>query len=132
MTVAFRVRRTNRSAGPGRRRRSDAGSATVELAASLPALLLLIFAGLTAVMAVRTQLQCVDAAREAVRAAARGEPGAPAGLRVAPAGAVVAVSTGADTVRSTVRVRVSPLGGRLPGFTVSASAVAALEPGVPG
>src|ERR1700730_9449154 len=43
--------------------RGDRGSATVELAASLPALMLLLFAGLTAISAVRTQLQCYDAAR---------------------------------------------------------------------
>jgi len=45
--------------------------------------MLLLFAGLTAVAAVSTQMQCVDAARAGAIAAARGEPGAPAAARVA-------------------------------------------------
>ena len=49
--------------------------------------MLLLFAGLTAVSAVTTKAQCVDAAREAALAAARGERGAAAGQRVAPPGA---------------------------------------------
>jgi Flp pilus assembly protein TadG len=111
-----------------RRPPRDQGSATVELAMSLPALVLLVFASLTAIMAVRTQLECLDAAREAARAAARGESGTAAGARVAPAGASVSVAeTGAD-VHAVVRVRLNPLGGRLPGFEISATAVAAMEP----
>jgi hypothetical protein len=109
--------------------RRDRGSATAELAVSLPALTVLILAGLTAVLAVRSQLECVDAAREAARAAARGESGPAAGSRVAPAGSSVSVTVDGDTARATVRVRVSPLGRHLPGFEVSASAVAAVEPG---
>ena len=97
---------------------------------SLPALMLMLFAALTAVGAVRTQLECVDAAREAARAAARGEPGVAAGQRVAPKGASVAVSADGGTVTAVVRVRVHPLGGHLPGFDVSAAAIAATEPGV--
>jgi hypothetical protein len=107
----------------------DRGSATAELAVSLPALMLMVFLALTAVAAVRTQLQCVDAAREAARAAARGEPGPAAGRRVAPPGAVVTVTVDGDIVRATVGTHVRPLGGRLPGFDVSATAVAAVEPG---
>jgi hypothetical protein len=104
------------------------GSATAELAASLPALVLLLFAALTAVLAVRVQLECVDAAREAARAAARGESGVAAGQRVAPAGASVSVAVDGDTVRATVRVQVHPLGGHMSGFELSATAVAAKEP----
>jgi len=115
---------------PGRVR--DEGSATAELAVSLPALVLMVFTALTAVTAVRTQLECVDAAREAARAAARGESGIPAGARVAPNGASVSVADSGDTVRATVRVRVHPLGGRLPGIDVNATAVAAVEPGIVG
>jgi Flp pilus assembly protein TadG len=131
-----RVRRANRPAVPRLavrppviRRQADAGSATVELAVSLPALVLMLFAALTAIMAVRTQLECVDAAREAARSAARGESGTAAGARVAPDGASVDVSVGSDTVRTTVSVRLNPLGGRLPGFDITATAVAAMEPG---
>jgi hypothetical protein len=130
------VRRANRPAVPRLavrppviRRPADAGSATVELAVSLPALVLMLFAALTAIMAVRTQLECVDAAREAARSAARGESGTAAGARVAPDGASVDVSVGSDTVRTTVSVRLNPLGGRLPGLDITATAVAAMEPG---
>jgi Flp pilus assembly pilin Flp len=100
----------------------------VELAASLPALMLLVFVALSMVAAVRTEVRCVDAAREAARVEARGGPGLAAGQRVAPTGAVVMVGADDGTVRSTVSVRFNPLGGRLPGFTITASAVAAMEP----
>lgn len=125
------VRGPDRSgrAASGRWGGRDEGSATVELAASLPALVLLLFAALAAVTAVRTQVQCVDAAREAARAAARGESGVAAGARVAPAGSSVEVSAGSDTVRATVSVWFSPLGGDLPGLGISATSVAAIEPG---
>ena len=49
----------------------DRGSFTAELAAGLPALLLLLLAGLTAVDAVTTKATCVDAAREIGRASCR-------------------------------------------------------------
>jgi hypothetical protein len=98
----------------------------------LPALILLTLVAVAAVSAVLTKLQCVDAAREAARTEARGEPGVPAGSRVAPSGAAVSVSVDGESARATVRVYVRPLGGRLPGFAVSASAVAAVEPGVGG
>jgi Tfp pilus assembly protein PilX len=108
--------------------RADRGSVTAELAVALPVLVLLLLAGLTSVNAVATQMRCVDAAREAARAQARGEPGVAAGERAAPTGATVAVSAVGDTVRATVVAVAHPLGGRLPGFTVRAEAVAAVEP----
>jgi len=110
-------------------RRRDAGSATAELAVGLPALVALLLAGLTAVSAVTTQLGCVSAARDAALAAARGEAGDEAGRRTAPAGATVSVTRDGDTVRASVRAPVRPLGGLLPRLSVSASAVAAVEPG---
>jgi hypothetical protein len=106
----------------------DRGSATAELAVGLPALVLLTIVAVTAVGAVLTQLRCVDAAREGARAQARGEPGIAAAERVAPPGATVSVELADGRVRATVRVTVHPLGGRLPGFEVSAVSVAALEP----
>ncbi|MDG4790482.1 TadE family type IV pilus minor pilin [Micromonospora sp. WMMD1102] len=109
----------------------DRGSFTAELAAGLPALLLLLLAGLTAVNAVTTKGQCVDAAREAAVAASRGAPGVPAGLRAAPPGATVSVSVRGEEVVATVRAPVRALGARLPRLTVSAVAVAAVEPGAP-
>ncbi len=111
-----------------RRPGHDRGSFTAELAAGLPALMLLLIAGLSAVVAVSTQLQCLDAAREAAIAAARGESGPAAGARVAPAASEVDVAVGADAVTATVRARVRVLGGHLPLITVRATAVAAREP----
>jgi hypothetical protein len=99
---------------------------------SLPALVLMMFVALNAVVAVRAQLECVDAAREAARAAARGAPGEAAGYRVAPRGAVVSVTIEGDTVRARVSARVRPLGGRVPGFDITANATALIEPGVAG
>ena len=110
-------------------RQRDRGSVTAELAVALPVLVLLLLAGLTAVNAVATKMRCVDAAREAARAEARGEPGTVAGTRAAPAGATVSVSSNGDTVQATVVAVAHPLGTLLPGFTIEASAVAALEPG---
>ncbi|GAB3964872.1 TadE family type IV pilus minor pilin [Plantactinospora veratri] len=109
----------------------DRGSFTAELAAGLPALVLLLLAGLTAVNAVTTKGQCVDAAREAALATSRGAPGIPAGARAAPAGATVSVSVTGDRVVATVRAPVRAFGARLPRLTVSAIAVAAVEPGAP-
>jgi Flp pilus assembly protein TadG len=114
------------------RARSERGSATAELAAGLPALLLLLLAGLTAVVAVTTQARCVDAAREAALAASRGGAGEQAGLRAAPPGAAVSVTVTADLATATVRAPVRVLGGRLPQLAVTATAVAAVEPGIAG
>jgi hypothetical protein len=108
---------------------ADRGSFTAELAAGLPALVLLLLAGLTAVTAVSAKLQCVDAAREAALAASRGQSGEVAGREVAPAGATVSVQAAGERVRATVTVAVRPLGVRLPALTVAATAVAAVEPG---
>ncbi|MET8833944.1 TadE family type IV pilus minor pilin [Micromonospora sp. NPDC004540] len=102
------------------------------MAAGLPALMLLLFAGLTAVDAVTTRAGCLDAAREAALAAARGEPGSAAGSRYAPAGADVSVTVAGDRVTVTVRAPVRSFGARLPRLAVSGTAVAAVEPGAPG
>ncbi|MER7330627.1 MULTISPECIES: TadE family type IV pilus minor pilin [unclassified Micromonospora] len=115
------------------RRRSagrDRGSFTAELAAGLPALLLLLLAGLTAVNAVGTRAGCLHAAREAALAASRGEDGVAAAGRAAPAGAEVTVTVDGQRVTATVRGPVRALGTRLPRITVTATAVAAVEPGV--
>jgi Flp pilus assembly protein TadG len=109
----------------------DRGSFTAELAAGLPALMLLLFVGLTAVSAVTTHAQCVDAAREAALAASRGEAGVAAGARSAPAGAAVSVTVEGGRVVATVRAPVRALGARLHRLTVTAKAVAAVEPGSP-
>ncbi|MFF3867394.1 TadE family type IV pilus minor pilin [Micromonospora sp. NPDC001898] len=115
-----------------RRTVRERGSFTAELAAGLPALLLLLLAGLTAVNAVATKAACLGAAREAALAASRGQPGGPAGVAVAPAGAEVSVVADGDRVTATVRAPVRALGARLPRITVTATVVAAVEPGAPG
>jgi Tfp pilus assembly protein PilX len=97
---------------PGR----DRGFFTAELAAGLPALMVLLILGLGAVSAVATKAQCQDTARDAALAVARGES--------APRGANVEV--GAETVTASVTASV-PL---LPKVTVRATATAAREPEV--
>lgn len=114
-------------AAPGRR---DRGSTTAELAAGLPAVAVLLLAGLTAVSAVTTRMECVDAAREVALAVARGEP-AETVVHGAPDNARVSVDIRGETVHATVRARVPLLGTRLPALTVAGAAVAALEPGSP-
>lgn len=96
----------------------------------MPAVVLLLLAALTAVSAVMTKLECVDAARQAARAAARGESGKAAGSAAAPRGADVSVTVDGDRVHATVRAPVHPLGDLLPGITVSGAAVGEAEPGV--
>ena len=115
---------------PGRRPAPgcDRGAFTAELAAGLPALMLLLLAGLTAVGAVTAQGRCVDAAREGALVAARGGPGLETAARIAPASARIDLATGEDTVTVTVRAPVPILGGHLPAITVHAEAVAAREP----
>jgi Flp pilus assembly protein TadG len=131
-----RVGRRRRFCWPARLQHSDRlrspdrGSFTAELAAGLPTLVILLLVGLTAVTAVTTKLQCVDAAREAALAAARGEPVEGAGQQVAPPGAEIAVTVAGGRATATVRAPVRTLGARLPLLTVTGSAVAAVEPGV--
>lgn len=111
--------------------RGDRGSVTAELAAALPALVLLLVVGLTAISAAGAKLRCVDAAREAALVAARGGDGVAASGHVGPAGAAVAIRTEGELIRAVVEAPVRPLGRHLPGFGVSATAVAATEPGPP-
>jgi Flp pilus assembly protein TadG len=109
---------------PGR----DRGAFTVEFAAGLPALIMLLLAGLTAVAAVTAKGECVDAAREGALAGARGEVASAAANRVAPPGAEVDVGVGSETVTVVVRAPVRLLGSHLPAITVQGRAVAAREP----
>jgi hypothetical protein len=114
-----------------RRPGGDRGSFTAELAAGLPALMLLLIAGLTAVSAVTTRIQCVDAAREGALAASRAsgdDAGVAAAARVAAPGSTITTAGDADTVTVTVTSPVRLLGSHLPAITVTAHAVAAREP----
>lgn len=111
--------------------RRDSGMATAELAVVLPTLVLVIAAALAMVSVVLAQVRCVDAAREAARAAARGEPAAvirTAAVRAAPPGASVDVGAAGEDVRVTVSAQAGRVGGLVPAFHVSASAVALREP----
>jgi hypothetical protein len=96
----------------------DGAYATAELAASLPAVVVLLLAGLTAVSAVSTQIRCVDAARDVALALSRGEPRPTDHL---PSGARIAVNSSGDRIAVTVT---APVLGSL---AVSGYAVAAIE-----
>jgi hypothetical protein len=100
---------------------SDRASATAELAVSLPAVVLLLLAGLTAVSAVSTQIRCADAARDVALALSRGEPRPTDRL---PAGGLIAVDSSADRVAVTVT---APVLSGWRSLTVSGHAVAAIE-----
>jgi len=112
-------------------RRRDGGVATAEFAVVLPALVLVVVAGMTAMSVLLTQLRCVDAARESARAAARGESDAvirSSATRSAPEGAGVRVFVAGTEVRVTVSAEAGAGGGLLPSFRVEATAVALREP----
>ncbi|UQU68769.1 hypothetical protein COUCH_37700 [Couchioplanes caeruleus] len=93
----------------------------------MPALMLLLLSGLTAVSALTTKGRCVDAAREGALVSARGGQGAQEASRIAP-GAHVELTGDTDTVTVTVRTPVAVLGAHLPAITVESSATAAREP----
>ncbi|XVV13060.1 TadE family type IV pilus minor pilin [Actinoplanes sp. CA-131856] len=112
----------DRSRASGR----DRGAFTAELAAGLPALMLLLAAGLTAVKAVTAQAQCVAVARDAALATARGEPRPDASD--GPPGAVVQIGGEGDVVTARVSVPIRLLGRGPTVITVEGSAVAAREP----
>ena len=100
---------------------------TAELAVALPALVLVLVAGLYGVALVTAQLRCVDAAAVAARLAARGEPAQlvqATALGAAPAAARLEVARSATVVTATVVVRVDApgLSRLLPGVTVTGHA----------
>jgi hypothetical protein len=105
--------------------------ATAEVAVALPALVVLVAAGMTAVSVLTAQLRCVDAAREAARAAARGEDAAivrSLAERSGPDGSDVQMTSGGQEVEVTVSAEADSVGGLLPAVRVQASAVALREP----
>ena len=115
------------------RRHDESGAATAELAMALP-VLVAVTVGLVWLLAVgEAQVRVVDAARETARAAARGDGAGEAvarGLQVAPEGSRVTVAVTGDRVRASAAGQVAGPGGLfdfLPGVTVHADAVAALE-----
>ncbi|WBB96553.1 TadE family type IV pilus minor pilin [Solwaraspora sp. WMMA2080] len=115
---------------PRRQAGGDRGSFTAELAAGLPALVLLLAVGLSAVSAVVTKSECLDMARSVALATARGDRDAAA--LAGPPGAEVSVVVDGDLVTVTVRAPLRALGARLGPASVTASVTAAVEPGVTG
>ncbi len=112
---------------------ADGGAVTAEIAAALPALVLVVIAAVWTLSLGLMQLRCADAAREAARAVARGDD--PVIVRqvaevVAPDGAVVEVTErdGLVVVEVAVTVRAPvPFADRLPAPTVSAESIAVEE-----
>ncbi|GAB2483917.1 TadE family type IV pilus minor pilin [Jatrophihabitans fulvus] len=107
--------------------------ATVELAACLPVLVVVLGAALTALAVVSGRVRAQDGAREAARAAARGDLAVARRLAAdaAPGSTLSVAASGTGeggTVTATVRLTVRPLGDLLPAFTVTARATAATEP----
>ncbi|BEL10304.1 hypothetical protein Q0Z83_084950 [Actinoplanes sichuanensis] len=106
----------------------DRGSFTAELAAGLPALMLLLGFGITSVSAIATKMQCLDAAREAALAEARGAAPDAAAAGLAPDGASVRVGGTTESAVAEVSAPIRMFGVDLPGAIVSGDATAAREP----
>ena len=115
---------------------SDAGSATVELAAAIPLLVAVTLAMVGVIGLARDQVLAQGAAREAAREAAMGgdparaEAAARAALPSGRPATVTVTAAGPGRARVVVRLPVQlPFGVRP--VIVSATTVAALEPGPP-
>ncbi|MFI5839631.1 TadE family type IV pilus minor pilin [Catenuloplanes sp. NPDC051500] len=108
----------------------DQGAFTVEFAAALPAMMMLLSVGLTTVTAASDRGRCYDAARDAALAAARGGSGLEAGAAAAPPGASIELHDEGGQVRAVVSVPVRTFGFDLPQLRATGTAVAAVEPGV--
>ena len=105
---------------------AERGSATVETAIGITAVVVTLALCLAGIGAIIGQLRCADAAREAARLAARGDGSAAAvAADLAPAGASVEIGDDGDLV--TVTVTAPAISRLLPGITVRASAVSAVE-----
>ncbi|GAA3214317.1 TadE family type IV pilus minor pilin [Actinocorallia longicatena] len=119
------------TASPGTSRK-DRGSATVETALALPALMTVVAIALWGIAAAAANLTCIDAAHTGARAAARGEPPEAvrtAILRAAPPHTTVTLTTTPDTTHLTVTtVFHPPLHLPLPALTFQATAEAPTEP----
>ncbi len=116
-----------RDGNPGGRR--DAGAVTVEAALGICSVVAVFAVSLGGLSVLVTHLRCTDAALEAARLIARGDRARAetAVTRIAPRGARLRMSVRGDEVTATVSV--SALGGLVPGYEVSSSAFAVMEPG---
>lgn len=102
---------------------------TLELAACLPVLLVVVAVALSAIGVAGAQVRAQDAAREAARSAARGDAntGRAVASRIAP-GARLTVRVSGNQVVATAHLHPHLLVGWLSPVDVSAQAVAAREP----
>ena len=121
---------------PGHRgvqRVAEGGSATVEIAVALPALVFVLAVALWGIGVASAQVACVDAVRAGARAAARGEQISAVRQAVeeaAPRGAQVEVQRGLDTTTVSVSVVLNPpVHVALPAIVLREHATAATEPG---
>jgi Flp pilus assembly protein TadG len=105
---------------------------TAEAAACLPVLMLLVAAAVALVQVAAARISVQDAAHEAVRGYARGDPATGDRLAaVAAPGAHLAFARSDATVTVTATERRELLGGWLGPVTITASAVALIDPGPP-
>lgn len=106
---------------------ADTGTASVEAAISLAALVIVVALCLAALWAAAMNIRCVDAAREAARLAARGDEAKARSTaqQVAPHGADITIRPDGEHVV----VRVVARAPMFPMLRVRADAVAVLEPG---
>lgn len=115
---------------------TDRGSATVEVAVALPALVFILAIALWGVAVASAQVACVDAVRAGARAAARGEQISAvrsAVTQAVPRGAQVEIQRGPDTTTVSVSVVIRPpVHAALPPMVLREHAVAATEPGAGG
>ena len=117
------------------RRRGEAGAVTAEAAMALPVLVLFALALAWLVALGATEVRALDAARETARAVARGEDRSASiglGERVGTSGSRIVVRDEGETISVTVVAPVRGPGGIfgfLPAYDVTATAVAAQEPG---
>ncbi len=95
---------------------------TVEAAIAIASIVAVVVTCIGAILAVSMHVRCVDAAREAARLAARGDAVSVA-QAVAPEGAQITVTEHDGFVTARVQSNTP-----LPGLTVGAEAVAAIEP----
>ena len=130
------VRRSRRASAVTRRLEPDTGSATVELAAAIPLLVAVTLAMVALIGLARDQVLAQGAAREAAREAAmsgdrtRASAAARAALPPGRAARITVAAAGTSQVRVSVGLPVILPFGVQP-VVVSATAVAALEPGPP-
>lgn len=104
---------------------------TAELAAALPVLVLVLAVAVSAVSVSAARIRAMDAAREAARAAARGDAGRALTLARAVAPDVqITIARSGDQIVATASIHQHLLASWLPAVTVTARAVAAVEPEV--